>query len=258
MLFAALLFPAGFAGWAVGHYTSLGKSSATVVHTVTVGSTTAPTTTSAATTTSGGTTKSSGGGGGSAAAGAGRLRLERLRLVPHLQARERDRHDRPGSRQRAGVRTRRPTTTWTSRTFIEESIDDPDAYIAKGYTKGIMPTTFGKSLSRSRSTTSSRSSSRAARGRSPPPDVIGYSNSAAEVVPERQGWTSVLRLALPARRLRRGVGRSFWRSDRCRWRHDEPPPSPALRTRLRRRGLLGLTSWFRRSCILSADRDTPA
>ena len=42
---------------------------------------------------------------------------------------------------------RRPTTTWTSRTFIEESIEDPDAYIAKGYSKGIMPTTFGKSLS---------------------------------------------------------------------------------------------------------------
>ena len=45
VLFAALLFPAGFAGWAVGHYTSLGgdKSAATVVHTVTIGTaTTAP------------------------------------------------------------------------------------------------------------------------------------------------------------------------------------------------------------------------
>ena len=31
--------------------------------------------------------------------------------------------------------------------FIKESIEDPDAYIAKGYSKGIMPTTFGKSLS---------------------------------------------------------------------------------------------------------------
>jgi hypothetical protein len=31
--------------------------------------------------------------------------------------------------------------------FIEESIKDPDAYIAKGYSKGIMPTTFGNSLS---------------------------------------------------------------------------------------------------------------
>ncbi len=31
--------------------------------------------------------------------------------------------------------------------FIKESIDDPDAYIAKGYTKGVMPTDFGTKLS---------------------------------------------------------------------------------------------------------------
>lgn len=31
--------------------------------------------------------------------------------------------------------------------FIKQSIVDPDAYIAKGYTKGLMPTTFGTSLS---------------------------------------------------------------------------------------------------------------
>jgi cytochrome c551/c552 len=31
--------------------------------------------------------------------------------------------------------------------FIHESIVDPDAYIAKGYSKGIMPTNFGSSLS---------------------------------------------------------------------------------------------------------------
>src|SRR5215471_7596486 len=30
--------------------------------------------------------------------------------------------------------------------FIEESIKKPDAYIAKGYSKGIMPGTFGSSL----------------------------------------------------------------------------------------------------------------
>ena len=31
--------------------------------------------------------------------------------------------------------------------FIKQSIKTPDAYIAKGFTKGIMPTTFGTSLS---------------------------------------------------------------------------------------------------------------
>jgi hypothetical protein len=31
--------------------------------------------------------------------------------------------------------------------FLKESVVNPDAYIAKGFSKGIMPTTFGKSLS---------------------------------------------------------------------------------------------------------------
>ena len=31
--------------------------------------------------------------------------------------------------------------------FVHESIVDPDKYIAKGYTPGVMPTTFGDSLS---------------------------------------------------------------------------------------------------------------
>ena len=31
--------------------------------------------------------------------------------------------------------------------FVHESIVDPDKYIAKGYTPGVMPTTFSDSLS---------------------------------------------------------------------------------------------------------------
>jgi len=31
--------------------------------------------------------------------------------------------------------------------FVKQSIEDPDAYIAKGYSKGIMPTNFGTTLS---------------------------------------------------------------------------------------------------------------
>jgi len=30
--------------------------------------------------------------------------------------------------------------------FVKQSIVDPDAYIAKGYKKGLMPTTFGSSI----------------------------------------------------------------------------------------------------------------
>jgi cytochrome c oxidase subunit 2 len=31
--------------------------------------------------------------------------------------------------------------------FIKQSIQDPNAYIAKGYPPNVMPATFGKSLS---------------------------------------------------------------------------------------------------------------
>jgi hypothetical protein len=30
--------------------------------------------------------------------------------------------------------------------FVKESIVNPDAYIAKGFSKGIMPATFGNSI----------------------------------------------------------------------------------------------------------------
>jgi hypothetical protein len=33
--------------------------------------------------------------------------------------------------------------------FIKESIVDPDKYIAKGFSKGLMPTNFGTQLSSS-------------------------------------------------------------------------------------------------------------
>src|SRR5690348_2257528 len=63
-----LLFPAAFAGWAVGHYTSLGKSSGTHTVTVTAASpatsqaaTTAKTTTAPATTAATPTTASAAG-----------------------------------------------------------------------------------------------------------------------------------------------------------------------------------------------------
>jgi cytochrome c oxidase subunit 2 len=146
VLFAALLFPAGFAGWAVGHYTSLGKSSATVVHTVTIGSTSTPATTSAPTTTSGGTTTSSGGGGGSAAAGQavfaanGCGSCHTFKPANSTGTIGPDLDTAPASDAKAD-------NNMDFAAFIKESIEDPDAYIAKGYSKGIMPTTFGKSLS---------------------------------------------------------------------------------------------------------------
>jgi cytochrome c551/c552 len=151
VLFAALLFPAGFAGWAVGHYTSLGKSAATVVHTVTPGTTSAGTTTTPGTTTSAGTTTSSGtttsgGGGGSAAGGQavfaanGCASCHTFKPANATGTIGPDLDTAPASDAKAD-------NNMDLAAFIKESIEDPDAYIAKGYTKGIMPSTFDKSLS---------------------------------------------------------------------------------------------------------------
>ena len=147
MLFAALLFPIGFAGWAVGHYTSLGKSSS--VRTVTVGATSAATSTSQATstaaTTSPGTTTSSGGGNAAAgkavfdSSGCGSCHTFQPAgssgtIGPNLDT-------GPAESAKADHNMALPA-------FIKESITDPDAYIAKGFSKGLMPKTFGSSLSK--------------------------------------------------------------------------------------------------------------
>ena len=146
MLFAALLFPAGFAGWAVGHYTSLGKSSSTVVHTVTIGSTSAPATTTAPAPTTTPATTTSPGGGGNAAAGKavfaanGCASCHTFKPANATGSIGPDLDTAPASDAKAD-------NNMNLAAFIKESIDNPDAYIAKGYSKGVMPTTFGQSLS---------------------------------------------------------------------------------------------------------------
>ena len=153
VLFAALLFPAGFAGWAVGHYTSLGSNATTVVHTVSIGTTSAPpptttapaTTTTPATTTAPATTTSSGGGGNAAAgksvfAANGCASCHTFKPANATGAVGPDLDNAPAADAKAD-------NNMDLAAFIKESIDNPDAYIAKGYSKGIMPTTFGQSLS---------------------------------------------------------------------------------------------------------------
>jgi cytochrome c551/c552 len=152
VLFAALLVPAGFAGWAVGHYTSLGKSASTVVHTVTIGTATSTqaTTTSPATTTSAATTTTStstSSVGGNAAAGKavfaanGCGSCHTFKPANATGAVGPDLDSAPAADAKAD-------NNMNLAAFINESIVKPDAYIAKGYSKGIMPATFGSSLSK--------------------------------------------------------------------------------------------------------------
>lgn len=147
VLFAVLLFPAGFAGWAVGHYTSLGGKPSSV-RTVTVGASSSATTTSASSTsstsTSAATTSSS--GGGNAAAGKAVFTSNSCASCHTFQP--------AGATGTIGPDLdTHPTTDAKAdhnmdlTAFVKQSIVDPDAYIAKGYSKGIMPTNFGSSLS---------------------------------------------------------------------------------------------------------------
>jgi cytochrome c551/c552 len=154
VLFVALLFPAAFAGWAVGHYTSLGgKPSATIVHTVTSGTpapstTSAAPTTSAATTTSAGTTTSGGGGGGgtgNAAAGKAVFASNGCASCHTFQPAGATGTIGPNL-DSAPTSDAKADHNMALAAFVKESIVNPDAYIAKGFSKGIMPATFGNSI----------------------------------------------------------------------------------------------------------------
>jgi cytochrome c551/c552 len=147
VLFAALLFPAAFAGWAVGHYTSLGGKPSSV-RTVTIGSTSATTTsttpTTSATSTSGTTTSS--GGGGDATAGKDVFASSGCASCHTFQPAGATGNIGPDL-DKAPASDAKADNNMDLAAFIKESITDPDKYIAKGYGKGIMPSTFKDSLS---------------------------------------------------------------------------------------------------------------
>jgi len=143
VLFAVLLFPAGFAGWAVGHYTSLGGKPSSV-RTVTVGSTSGTTTSASSTTSSVTTTSSS--GGGDAAAGKTVFASNSCASCHTFQPAGATGTIGPDL-DKAPAADAKTDNNMDLAAFIKESIVNPDAYIAKGYSKGIMPTNFGSSLS---------------------------------------------------------------------------------------------------------------
>jgi cytochrome c551/c552 len=133
-LIAALIFPAGVVGWAVGRYT--GHHGGTRTVTVSAPATTAATTPAPTTTT---TTKaptvdakaifiSAGCGACHTFKPAG----TNATVGPDLDAAP------EADAKKAGM---------ALAAFVKQSIVDPNAYIAPGFQKGIMPGTFGQTLS---------------------------------------------------------------------------------------------------------------
>ena len=150
LLVFALLVPAGFTGWAIGHYTAGGKRSVTRTITVaapTTTPTTAATTTTApapATTTAATTTAATAAGNPAqgksvfASNGCGACHTFKpagssgtvgpnLDTAPALDAKK-DNMPLPA--------------------FIRESIVSPNTYISPGYPKSVMPQNFGSTLTK--------------------------------------------------------------------------------------------------------------
>jgi cytochrome c551/c552 len=142
VLFAALLFPAAFAGWAVGHYTSLGGKPSSV-RTVTIAS---PSTPAGTTGTSTAPTTTSGGTSGSVAAGKTVFSSSSCATC-HTFAPAKATGTIGPNLDKAPAADAKADHNMALAAFIKQSIVDPNAYIAKGFTKGIMPSTFGSSLS---------------------------------------------------------------------------------------------------------------
>jgi len=134
LLFVALLIPAGVVGWAIGHYTNGGATTRTITLSApapTTTATTAPATTAAAAapTVDAKAIFTSAGCGAChtfKAAGATAKVGPDLDTAPSVDAKK---------------------ANMPLAAFMKQSIVDPNAYIAPGFKKGIMPTNFGQTLS---------------------------------------------------------------------------------------------------------------
>ena len=136
LLFVALLIPAGLVGWAIGHYTGESKTL-----TVTVSASPAPkppaTTTAAAPTTTAAAAPASHGKAFFISAGCGVCHTFKAagtsaKIGPDLDTAP------AADAKKANM---------PLEAFVKQSIVDPNAYIAPGYKKGIMPSNFGQTLS---------------------------------------------------------------------------------------------------------------
>lgn len=146
LLFAALLAPAGAVGWAIGHYT--GHQGGT--RTVTVSASSAPKTTTAAApktttaaapaTTTAATAPSANGKAIFVAAGCGACHTFKAagtsaKVGPDLDT---------------APATDAKKANMSLSDFVRESIVNPNAYVAPGFPKGVMPQNFGTSLGKAK------------------------------------------------------------------------------------------------------------
>ncbi len=137
LLFAALLAPAGAIGWAVGHYT--GHQGGTRTVTVTASATTAivpKTTTAAPATTTAAAAPSVDAKAVFVSAGCGACHAFKAAGTSATVGPDLDTAPSKDAKA-AGM---------ALDAFVKQSIVDPNAFVSPGFPKGVMPGTFGKSL----------------------------------------------------------------------------------------------------------------
>ena len=150
VLWAALLVPVGFAGWAVGHYTSLGKPSAT--KTVTQSVTATRTVTQTVTTSGGPVVKPPATTASTAAAGdpaKGKAIFASAGCAACHTFKAAGASGSVGPNLDTALAADAKASGMALDAFVKQSIVDPNAYVPKGFAAGVMPTSFGSSLSSS-------------------------------------------------------------------------------------------------------------
>jgi len=143
LLFALLLAPAGAVGWAIGHYTGHQGGTRTVTVTASAPSTTAAasgTTTATAPATTAAAAPSAAGKAIFVSAGCGACHTFKAagtsaNVGPDLDT---------------APATDAKKANMSLADFVRESIVNPNAFIASGFPKGVMPQNFGTSLGKAK------------------------------------------------------------------------------------------------------------
>ena len=142
LLFVALLVPAGFVGWVIGHYAGSHGGTRTVTVTASAPATTtapapATTTTAPPKTTTAAASTASPAKAVFVSAGCGACHTFTLAGT----------HGKVGPDLNTAPKVDAAKDKMALAAFVKQSIVDPNAYISPGFPKGVMPATFAKTLS---------------------------------------------------------------------------------------------------------------
>jgi len=138
LLFAALLVPAGAVGWAIGHYT-VGTKTRTVTAAAPATTSAPATTTAAAPTTTAAATPAPSANGKAIFISAGCGACHTFKAAGTSAKIGPDLDTAPAADAKKD--------NMALAAFVKQSIVDPNAYISPGFPKGVMPSTFGQTLS---------------------------------------------------------------------------------------------------------------